>query len=63
MVSLGLFNLLADPNAIQTLVDKLGDVAPAQATELIESSLTRMSENSVRASLSSASVWRSRCGR
>jgi membrane protein len=46
MVSLGLFSLLADPNAIQTLLDKLGDVAPAQAIELIEGSLTRMSENS-----------------
>jgi membrane protein len=45
MVALGLFSVLADPSAIQTLVDKLGSVMPDQATELIEGSLTRMSEN------------------
>ena len=45
LVALGLFSVLADPSAIQTLVDKLGTVMPAQATELIEGSLTRMSEN------------------
>ena len=39
------FSVLADPSAIQTLVDKLGSVMPEQATELIEGSLTRMSEN------------------
>jgi membrane protein len=45
LVALGLFSVLADPSAIQTLVDKLGSVMPEQATELIEGSLTRMSEN------------------
>ena len=45
LVALGLFSVLADPSAIQTVVDKLGTVAPEQATELIEGSLTRMSEN------------------
>ena len=33
------------PDTIQTVVDKLGTVAPAQATDLIKGSLTRMSEN------------------
>ena len=46
MVSLGLFSVLADQDAIQSVVDKLGSVMPSQATDLIESSLTRMSENS-----------------
>ena len=45
MVALGLFSVFADPSAIQTLVERLGGVMPAQATELIEGSLTRMSEN------------------
>jgi membrane protein len=45
MVTLGLFSVLADADAIQRVVDKLGTVMPSQATELIESSLTRMSEN------------------
>jgi membrane protein len=46
MVALGLFSVLADPDSIETLVDKLGSVMPSQATDLIEGSLTRMSENS-----------------
>jgi membrane protein len=46
MVALGLFSVLADPSAIQTLVDKLGSVMPGQAAELIDDSLRRMSENS-----------------
>ena len=45
MVALGLFSVFADASAIQTVVDKLGNVMPAQATDLIEESLTRMSEN------------------
>ena len=45
MVALGAFSVLAGPDTIQTVVDKLGTVAPAQATDLIKGSLTRMSEN------------------
>jgi len=45
LVALGLFSVLADPSAIQTVIDKLGAVVPSQATELVEGSLTRMSEN------------------
>ena len=46
LVALGLFTVLADPSAIQTVVEELGRVMPDQATELLEDSLTRMSENS-----------------
>jgi membrane protein len=46
MVALGLFSVLADPSAINTVVEKLGEVMPGQATDLIEGSLTRMSQNS-----------------
>ena len=45
LVALGLFSVLAGPSAIQSVVDRLGSVVPEQATELIEGSLTRMSEN------------------
>lgn len=45
LVALGVFSVLADPSAIQTVTDKLGSVMPEQAIELIEGSLTRMSEN------------------
>ena len=45
MVALGVFSLVADASSIQALVDKLGTVVPAQATELLQGSLTRMSEN------------------
>jgi membrane protein len=46
MVALGVFSLVADPSAVQTLVDKLGTVMPEQATSLIEDSLSRMTQNS-----------------
>ena len=46
MVALGLFSVLADPAAIQSVVDKLGTVMPGQATDLVKGSLTRMNENS-----------------
>jgi membrane protein len=45
MVALGLFSVFADASTIQRLVEKLGSVMPAQATDLLEGSLTRMSEN------------------
>jgi len=46
MVALGLFSVLADPSAIQSVVDKLGTVMPSEATDLIQGSLERMNENS-----------------
>jgi membrane protein len=45
MVALGLFSVLADAEDIRTPIEKLGNVIPAQATDLVEDSLTRMSEN------------------
>ena len=45
LVAVGLFSLFASPDAITTLVDKLGTVVPSQATQLIEDSLRRMNEN------------------
>ena len=47
VVSLGLFSVLADQDAIQSVVDKLGSVMPSQATDLIENSPTRKSENRI----------------
>ena len=45
LVAVGLFSLFASPDAITTLVDKLGTVVPSQAAQLIEDSLRRMNEN------------------
>jgi membrane protein len=45
LVAVGLFSLFASPDAITTLIDKLGTVAPSQATQLVEDSLRRMNEN------------------
>lgn len=45
LVAVGLFSLFASPDAITTLIDKLGTVAPSQATQLLEDSLRRMNEN------------------
>ena len=45
LVAVGLFSLFASPDAITTLIDKLGTVIPSQATQLLEDSLRRMSEN------------------
>jgi membrane protein len=45
LVTVGLFSLIASPDAITTLIDKVGTVVPAQATQLIEDSLRRMNEN------------------
>jgi len=45
LVAVGLFSLFASPDAITTLIDKLGTVVPSQATQLIEDSLRQMNEN------------------
>ena len=45
LVAVGLFSLFASPDAITTLIDKLGTVIPSQATQLIEDSLRQMNEN------------------
>src|SRR5437773_373325 len=45
LVAVGLFSLIASPDSIATLSDKLGKVVPSQTTELIDASLTRMNAN------------------
>ncbi len=45
LVAVGLFSLLASPDAVATLIDKLGKIVPSQTTELLDSSLRRMNEN------------------
>jgi membrane protein len=45
LVAAGVFTLVASPDAITTLMDRLGAVLPAQTTELVESSLERLSRN------------------
>jgi membrane protein len=44
LVALGLFSLLASPDTVATLVDKLGTIMPGEATSLIRDSLTQMTE-------------------
>jgi membrane protein len=45
LVALGVFSVFAEPSAVQTLVEKVGTVAPAEATALLDDSLTRMTQN------------------
>jgi membrane protein len=45
LVALGVFSVFAGPSAVQELIDKVGTVAPGEATALLEDSLTRMSQN------------------
>ena len=45
LVALGVFSAFADPSAVQTLIDKVGSVAPGEVTALLDDSLTRMSQN------------------
>jgi membrane protein len=42
LMVVGLFTLIAQPNTIDTLIRHLGAVMPAQATELLQSSLHRL---------------------
>jgi membrane protein len=46
LVALGVFSVFADASAVQSLIDRVGTVAPPEATALLEDSLTRMTENS-----------------
>ena len=45
MVAVGIFSLVAGPNAITTVIDKLNHVAPGQATSLLQGSLKTMTQN------------------
>ena len=45
LVVLGVFSLVADPSVIDNIVERVGRVMPAQATQLLEQSLRRSSES------------------
>jgi membrane protein len=45
LVAVGLFTLVASPSAIATLVGKIGQVTPAQTTQLLDESLRRLNGN------------------
>ena len=45
LVALGAFSVLAGPEAIERVLEKVETVAPAEAIQLIEDSLTRATEN------------------
>ena len=45
MVAVGIFALVGDPSAVNTLVDKLGGVIPGQAQTLLRSSLTMLTQH------------------
>ena len=45
LVALGLFSLLAGQNAIETVLDKVGAVAPREAVTLLDQGLTRVTAN------------------
>ena len=44
LVAAGVFGLVAGPHAVTTLIDKLHGIVPAQATSLLEGSLTRLTQ-------------------
>ena len=45
LLAVGIFSVVASPQAITTLIDKLHGIMPAQATTLLEGSLTNMMHN------------------
>jgi membrane protein len=45
LIAVGVFSLVAGPNAVTTLVDKLHSVMPGQATSLLEGSLRTMTQH------------------
>jgi membrane protein len=44
LIAVGVFSIFAGPSAIQTVVDKLGQVMPAEAVALLENGLRRTTE-------------------
>ena len=44
LIAAGVFGLVAGPDAVDTLIDKLHGIAPAEATDLIRGSLNRLTE-------------------
>jgi membrane protein len=45
LVAAGVFSLVAGPDAVQTVVDRLRGIVPADAITLVEDSLTRLTQN------------------
>jgi membrane protein len=45
LVAVGVFSLLAGPDAISTVIDKLGAIMPGQATSLINDSLKNLTQH------------------
>ena len=45
MVAVGVFSVVAGPNAITTLIDKLNGIMPGQATSLLEDSLKNLTQH------------------
>ena len=45
LIAVGLFGLLAGPDAVSTVIDKLHGVIPAQATSLLEDSLKTLTQH------------------
>jgi membrane protein len=45
LVAVGVFGLVAGPGAVSTVIDKLGGVVPAQASSLLDDSLTQMTRS------------------
>jgi membrane protein len=41
LISVGVFSIFAGPSAIETVIERLGNVMPAEAVALLESALTR----------------------
>jgi len=44
LISVGIFSIFAGPNAIETIINKLGTVMPSEAVALLETSLRRTAE-------------------
>jgi len=44
LILVGVFTIVASPSDVSTIVDRLGTIMPAQATELIGQSLTQMTQ-------------------
>ena len=44
LISVGVFSVFAGPSAVETVIDKLGAVIPAEAASLLEQSLRRTTE-------------------
>ena len=44
LISVGIFSIFAGPSAVETIIDKLGKVVPAEAVTLLENALRRTTE-------------------